>query len=536
MRNLALIALLCLALPLCAQTDSSWIRPVQDTSAASPVVLDGDTLFVLRTGALGFPPSMRAAAIAERVRAYADELLPVDSVTAREADVGSLVVAGDRLLLTVFDADAEGLGVTRGDLAQDYAGRIREAVAHYREEYSARGLVRGGIIALAATVLLIVLLKVGNRLLSRALRRLDSWVEFHVPRTGAVVSVGWLRPALGVLAKGVKVFLLVVLLYAYLEVVLNSFAWTRPIAASLLSFILSPLKLLWGEFVGQLPNLVFLAVLAVLTRLFLRAIRFLFGEIERGRVTLPGFYPDWSRPTYNIVRVLVIAFALVVAFPYIPGSSSAAFQGVSIFIGVLLSLGSSSAVANVVAGVILTYMRAFKTGDYVRISDTVGTVVGSNLLVTRILTPKNVEITVPNSSILATHVTNYSMRAREKQLILNTTVTIGYDAPWRQVHALLTMAAEKTRAVLKDPAPFVLQNSLDDFYVTYELNAYTDDAVNMVYTYADLHKNIQDLFNEYGVQIMSPNYLADRPHPTVVPKERWYAAPAKQPGEAGADA
>jgi small-conductance mechanosensitive channel len=209
---------------------------------------------------------------------------------------------------------------------------------------------------------------------------------------------------------------------------------------------------------------------------------------------------------------------------------------VSIFIGVLLSLGSSSAVANVVAGVILTYMRAFKTGDYVRISDTVGTVVGSNLLVTRILTPKNVEITVPNSSILATHVTNYSMRAREKQLILNTTVTIGYDAPWRQVHALLTMAAEKTRAVLKDPAPFVLQNSLDDFYVTYELNAYTDDAVNMVYTYADLHKNIQDLFNEYGVQIMSPNYLADRPHPTVVPKERWYAAPAKQPGEAGADA
>jgi small-conductance mechanosensitive channel len=285
---------------------------------------------------------------------------------------------------------------------------------------------------------------------------------------------------------------------------------------------------------GYLPNFFFLLVLFLVTRYALKLLRFFFRETERGRMVFPGFYPDWAMPTFKLVRLIVIALALVVAFPYLPGSTSPAFQGISIFLGVLVSLGSTSAVANMVAGVILTYMRSFKVGDFVKIQETQGLVVGCGLLVTRIRTPKEEVVTIPNASVLATHVVNYSSRAREGGVILHSAVTIGYDAPWRQVHALLLSAAERTEGVLKSPAPFVLQNSLDDFYVTYELNAFTATPEVMPQIFSDLHKNIQDSFNEYGVQIMSPNYIADRNKPTVVPPERWYAAPARKPRKPGA--
>jgi small-conductance mechanosensitive channel len=204
-------------------------------------------------------------------------------------------------------------------------------------------------------------------------------------------------------------------------------------------------------------------------------------------------------------------------------------------LGVLLSLGSTSAVANAVAGVILTYMRAFRIGDRVKIGEIVGDVIEMSLLVTRLRTIKNVEVSIPNSTLLASHVINYSVSAREKELILPTSVTIGYDTPWRQVHALLRQAASRTPRVLSQPAPFVLQTSLNDFYVTYELNAYTDEPKWIPQIYSDLHRNIQDAFNEYGVQIMSPNYMWDRNKSTLVPKDQWYAPPAKPPGDPEAD-
>jgi small-conductance mechanosensitive channel len=255
--------------------------------------------------------------------------------------------------------------------------------------------------------------------------------------------------------------------------------------------------------------------------------RLFFLEIEKGTLRFKGFYPEWAQPTYKICRLLVVAFAAVVAFPYIPGSDSPAFKGISIFVGVLFSLGSSSAIANIIAGFTLTYRRAFKIGDRIKIADFVGDVVNTRLQVTHLKTIKNEEITVPNSMIVNSHVINYSSLAQEKGLILHTSVTIGYDASWRQVHAMLLMAAEKTSGLMRAPAPFVLQKSLDDFYVTYELNAYTDAPQAMAQIYSDLHENIQDAFNEHGVQIMSPHYEMDPGQIKVVPKERWYAPPAK---------
>lgn len=302
----------------------------------------------------------------------------------------------------------------------------------------------------------------------------------------------------------------VFLFYFYLATVFSFFRPTRTWAATLVSYFLSPLQSVFTSFVNYLPNIFFIIVIAVITRYVLKFIRLIFREIERGTLALPGFYQEWAGPTYKIVRFMVIALAAIVVFPYLPGSKSPAFQGISIFLGVLFSLGSTSAIANMVAGVVLTYMRPFKVGDRVKIADTVGDIIEKTLLVTRVRTIKNVDIAVPNSMVMGSHIINFSSSAQERGLILHTSVTIGYDAPWRKVTELLIGAAIDTEHILEKPEPFVLQTSLDDFFVTYELNAYTDQPNIMAKTYSDLHQNIQDKFYEAGVEIMSPHYSALR--------------------------
>jgi small-conductance mechanosensitive channel len=245
-------------------------------------------------------------------------------------------------------------------------------------------------------------------------------------------------------------------------------------------------------------------------RYFLRLLRVIFTEIQTGRINFSGFHKDWAQPTYKLSRFLIIVLAVVLISPYMPGFGSPAFQGISIFFGLLLSLGSTAAIANIVAGSALTYMRPFKVGDRVKIADTMGDVVEKTLLITRIRTIKNVEVTIPNSMVLGSHMINFSVMAEEGRLILYTSVTIGYDVPWRQVHDLLISAALATTGILKEPAPFTLQTSLNDFSVTYELNAYTKDVQNLLRIQSDLHQNIQDKFNEAGVEIMSPTYSAIR--------------------------
>jgi small-conductance mechanosensitive channel len=267
-----------------------------------------------------------------------------------------------------------------------------------------------------------------------------------------------------------------------------------------------PLTAIEKAILTHIPNVVFIVIIVIIVRYILKLMKYFFQAVEKGNITFSGFYPEWSKPTYKILSYLVIAFFVVVAYPYIPGSDSQAFKGISIFVGVLFSLGSQSAVSNMIAGFALTYRRAFKVGDRVKIADFTGDVVETRVQVTTLRTIKNEDIVVPNSLIMSSHVINYSTEAREKGLILHTTVTIGYDAPWRRVHELLIKAAERTEGVLREPPPFVLQTALNDFYVSYELNAYTDNPQEMVQTYSLLHQNIQDAFNEGGVEIMSPHY------------------------------
>jgi small-conductance mechanosensitive channel len=333
--------------------------------------------------------------------------------------------------------------------------------------------------------------------------------------------------------KILRVLITLLLVYAYVHVGLSFFPWTQAFASQLLDYVLVPLGTIGNAVLSHVPNLLFIAIIVLITVYVLKLMGLFFKEIERGAIAFKGFYPEWAKPTYKICRLLVIAFAAVMAFPYIPGSNSPAFKGVSIFLGVVFSLGSTSFIANILAGYALTYRRVFKIGDRVKIADFTGDVVETRLQVTHLRTIKNEEIVVPNSMIVNSHVINYSSLAREKGLILHTIVTIGYDAPWRQVHAMLLMAAQKTPGLLREPAPFVLQTSLDDFYVSYELNVYTDRPREMARIYSELHRNIQDTFNEYGVQIMSPSYWSDPNQAKVVPKERWYTPPAKPPDDSG---
>jgi len=263
-----------------------------------------------------------------------------------------------------------------------------------------------------------------------------------------------------------------------------------------------------------------IAVIIVVTRYILKLISLVFVGIGRGSIRFAGFHEEWAEPTYKIVRFLVIVFAAIACFPYIPGSQSEGFRGISVFLGLLISLGSAAAIGNIIAGVVLTYMRPFQVGDRVKIADTTGDVMEKTLLVTRVRTIKNVDVTIPNAMVLGSHLINFSSSAKNLGLILHTSVTIGYDAPWKTVHELLVSAARATTHILQKPEPFVLQTSLNDFYVTYEINAYTDQANLMAAIYADLHQNIQDKFNEAGVEIMSPHYTQLRDgNKTAIPDQ-----------------
>lgn len=355
-------------------------------------------------------------------------------------------------------------------------------------------------------------------------RKLDQWKGTKI-QSLAIKSLEIL-PAdrtvsfLKVILKLGASFFAVLFFYLYITLAFSLFSFSKTWANTLVSYILTPIKSITSSFVNFLPNLFSIVVLVVVFFYAIKAIKFIFIEIDKGTLEFTGFHKDWAITTYKIVRFLLLVLAAIVIFPYLPGSNSPFFQGISVFLGVLFSFGSSSAIGNIVSGIVLTYMRPFKLNDRVKIADTTGDVIEKTLLVTRIRTIKNVDVTIPNAMVLGSHIINYSSSAKEKGLILNTSVTIGYDVPWRKVHELLLEAAGETEGVLKDPKPFVLQTALNDFYVSYELNAYTNDSQKMAVIYSELHTKIQDAFFKAGVEIMSPHYNAVRDgNQAAIPQE-----------------
>jgi small-conductance mechanosensitive channel len=312
------------------------------------------------------------------------------------------------------------------------------------------------------------------------------------------------------LIKATSLVIAVLIGFSFLNMSLGLYEGSRHLASELLTVSFEAIGFVFQQIIDYIPSLLVIIIVLGVVRFILHVLKLIFRGIERNSITIPGFYAEWAPTSFTLLRVLVYALTLIIIFPYLPGSDSPAFQGLSLFFGLLLSLGSTTAVANVVAGIVLTYTRAFSVGDRVSIHDTVGVVVERGMFVTRMENTKNEIISIPNSMSLSSHIINYSEQARGTGLILYTSVTIGYDVPWTRVHELLISAALNTDKIESEPEPFVLQKSLDDYSVNYQLNAATKDAVGMPRTHSSLNANILDAFNEAGVEIMSPMFMATR--------------------------
>jgi len=372
---------------------------------------------------------------------------------------------------------------------------------------------------LALTMFLLLrLVRLLNKGLEIRIRsRIDSMDDksFHLIRSAHLWKV------ISIVFRTLKIGVIVLVIAVFLQYILSLFQVTKGIAAYTLSLFLNPIISFGNSISSFLPSLAFLIIIYLVTRYLLKLMKLLFTGIHEGGIKIKNFDEEWSLPTFRILRIIIIVFALVIAYPYIPGSETSAFKGLSVFFGILLSLGSSSFISNIIAGYSMTYRGAFKNGDMIKVDDHIGFVEEQRLLVTRLRSKKNEEISIPNSVLLNSNIINYSKRTTDLGLILHTTVGIGYETPWRLVDAMLKEAADRTEGLLKHPAPFVLKLSLDDFAVTYQINAYCSDASKMLYYYSLLHENILDLFNENNVQIMTPAYEGDPEIPKVVPKEEW---------------
>lgn len=311
--------------------------------------------------------------------------------------------------------------------------------------------------------------------------------------------------------KSIRITISIFFLVLYLPFVFSFIPETKEIANTVFDYVLKPVYFMIDGFLKFIPGLFFIVVIVFITKYLLRFLKYLTGELEREALKLDGFHADWAKPTFNLIRVVIIAFAAVICFPYIPGSDSDAFKGVSIFFGVLFSLGSTAAISNIVAGVVITYMRPFKVGDRVEIGNTVGDVTERSLLVTRVRTIKNLDVTVPNSTILGNHIINFSKNAAEEVgVILHTSVTIGYDVPSGDVIKALVKGAKNTKMILEAPEPFVLVKSLDDFYINYEINCHTKHPEKGAVIYSLLHESIKNELHNAGIEILSPHYNAVR--------------------------
>jgi small-conductance mechanosensitive channel len=500
------------------------------------VIIDGRTVLTVYQNIGSFTAKDRAEKITERLLTAAKQGVTPESVVLNPQTVWTEISAGGRLILAISEGDAKAAGMPRAQLAAEDAESIRKTLINYHRDHSLRTILRGIGYSLLATIALVPLAFWVRKLRLSIRRRLERWIEIRTmsehKKTAFEIAGTYVVSMLLAIGTVLRWLLLIALFEVYLTVVLSFFPQTRAVSHAVTGWIVGALKSMGSSALDYVPNLFVVAVIVLVAVQVSKLVRMVFDEIGKGNLSINGFYPEWAEPSAKLIRMLVLVLAIVVVFPYLPGSKSPAFQGISIFVGVLLSLGSSSAVANAIAGIILTYMRSFAVGDWVKIGDTVGEVREKSMLVTRVLTPKHEIITIPNATVMSGSVTNFTREAKNSGVIFHTMVTIGYDAPWKIVHGLLIDAAMATNGVLHSPPPFVLQSQLNDFYVSYELNGYTDAPRRMQFIYSDLHQNIQDRFNEAGVEICSPHFAALRDGNTIaIPAQyisRDYSAPGFQ--------
>ena len=491
------------------------IDSLRQVTLGVPVVVDEDTLFYLYAKRGGLSPQQRAENVSRDITALGKRFnLHPDSVYIESTDIVTDLMYGDKVLVSFTDQDGLWESCSRDRLAEIRRQVIVEKLKVMKAEHGFWQLCKRIAYFLLVIVGQFLLFKLTNwlfrKLKARIVRlkytRLKAFSiqDFELLDTRRqVIVLVWLANLFRYVIMLLQLLLTVPLLFSI-------FPQTKDLAYQLFSYIWNPVKNILYGVLAYIPNLFTILVICIAIKYLVRMFRYLANEVQEERLKLNGFYPDWAMPTYHIIRFLLYAFMIAMIYPYLPGSNSGVFQGISVFVGLIISLGSSTVIGNIIAGLVITYMRPFKLGDRIKLNDTTGNVVEKTPLVTRIRTPKNEVVTIPNSFIMSSHTVNFSQSARDYGLIIHSEVSIGYDVPWRQVNKLLIEAALNTPGVVDDPRPFVLSTSLSDWYPVYQVNAYIKDADRLAQIYSDLHQNIQDRFNEAGVEIMSPHYMAVR--------------------------
>ncbi|HYN41278.1 MAG TPA: mechanosensitive ion channel domain-containing protein [Thermoanaerobaculia bacterium] len=484
------------------------------------------------------PPRERARVANERIEAAITSGRDL-AVTVRAEGDGRLFMIGGRGVFGLMPADLdEGAGETLDQAAAVALARLEQAVREAREQRSFPDLLKALAQSVAATLVLVLLLLV--------LERLRGWVARKAAEKAHERLSAMRIPGKALLEKDrlfwvtTRVLLLMtrafdlLVLYVCVTFILKRFAWTRPWGEQLGTWFLETAGGLGLKALKALPDLGVVFLIYLATRWLLRLVGFLFTAIEEGRIEVTETLRETTQPTRRIVTIIFWIFALIMAYPYLPGSGSEAFKGVGVMVGLMVSIGSSAVIGQLASGYMIMYSRTLRVGDYVKAGDIEGTVCQLGLFATRIRTLKKETVTIPNAVLAGQITKNYSQATDPNGIVLGTSITIGYDTPWRQVEGLLLLAAERTPGLKKEPEPWVRQRSLTDFYVDYEVCAYLEDALARVPTLTALHSNILDVFNEYGVQITSPNYEADPEGAKIVPRDQWFAAPSRRRPEGDA--
>ena len=491
------------------------IDSLKEFTQGIPVIVEEDTLFEFYSNRGGYSPQQRAEMAATAILNLSKKFnLNPDSVYIDNSDNVADIMYQKEVLTSFTEQDALWAGMPQDSLAVMNMAKIVGELQKLKAEHSFWLTIRRIFLLILVIAGQFALYRITKWFFRKLNRRIEGMKDtklhsimiqnyelLDTAKQVKLIEFGALLAFYGVIAIQL-VFTVPLIFYI--------FPPTKALAYRLLGYIWTPVKGILMGIVDYIPDLITIVIICIAIHYLIKLIKYLSTEVATERLKIPGFYPDWALPTYNIIRFLLYAFMIAMIYPYLPGSDKGVFQGISVFVGLIISLGSSTVIGNVIAGWVITYMRPFKKGDRIKLNDTVGDIIEKTPLVTRVRTAKNEIVTMPNSFIMSSQSINYSRSAQDFGLILHAEVTIGYDVPWRLVHRMLIDAALRTKGVLHEPHPFVLETGLNDWYPVYQINAYTKDAQRMAIIYSELFQNIQDRFNEEGVEIMSPTYIATR--------------------------
>ena len=496
-------------------TNEKEIEKLRNKMRGRPIVFEKDTLYYLYTSYGPYDIDTRVKYVEEKLEElYNDPYFVADSIKIKPAGDYLSVMYNDKTITGVSIVDALWENSSQTELAQRYANIIKNTIVKYKEQNSLKSvLIRLAELLLVLFITFILVWAI-NRLFDFLKKiTLNSEHRFltsiRIRNYDFIKKPGIIKALVKLLAI-LRIVFLLFLLITIIPLIFDIFSSTQYLSKIIVQWISEPIKNVGIAIIGYLPHLFYIVIIAVITRYVLKILRFFALEIERGILKIKGFHPEWAHTTYVLARIMLWVLALVIMFPHLPGSDSDAFKGISIFLGVLISLGSSSAISNAIAGIVISYMRPFQVGDWIKSGEIIGAVIEKNALVTRLKTINNEDITIPNSAILSGATMNFTSIGKEIGLALNVQVKVRYDYSDNLVEELLIEAALKTNGISPKPHPYIFQISLSELNAVYELNAYTFHPENMYFIKSDLTKNIQSTFRQANIEIFSTQYVEIR--------------------------